>query len=145
MLGIGTHGETSRACWVSRRDHWSLLELTERPVVAAGTHGETSRVGGSRRHEPNPGVVRGLSWKPVPFFYRFISVSPSFPSSVSSPLHPAPLSHSHFILLLVSPPPAQFKYRGHFLPISPRARRAPCFVAHYKVLSVTPRSRDPPH
>lgn len=31
------------------------------------------------------------------------------------------------------PPPPQFKYRGHFLPISPGARRAPRFAARRKV------------
>lgn len=30
-------------------------------------------------------------------------------------------------------PPPQFKYRGHFLPISPGARRAPRFAARRKV------------
>lgn len=42
-----------------------------------------------------------------------------------------------FPLVFSSPPlllPAQFKYRGHFLPISPGARRAPCFAARRKVL-----------
>lgn len=34
---------------------------------------------------------------------------------------------------LPPPPPPQFKYRGHFLPISPGARRAPRFAARRKV------------
>ncbi|XP_056464828.1 mitogen-activated protein kinase kinase kinase kinase 3-like isoform X1 [Gadus chalcogrammus] len=40
--------------------------------------------------------------------------------------------HSAFPDLEDEDPEPEFKYRGHFLPISPRARRAPCFVAHYK-------------
>lgn len=46
-----------------------------------------------------------------------------------------PPSFLHSALVFTATPltPAQFKYRGHFLPISPGARRAPRFAARRKV------------
>lgn len=46
-----------------------------------------------------------------------------------------PPSSLHSVPVFTAPPltPAQFKYRGHFLPISPGARRAPRFAARRKV------------
>lgn len=85
--------------------------------------------------------------------YRFLCLIPSilpfsFPSFLSYSILLAllcsliltlvllcPPSFLHSVLVFTAPPltPAQFKYRGHFLPISPGARRAPRFAARRKV------------
>lgn len=72
---------------------------------------------------------------------HLLPLSSSLPPCSTSPFSLPFYSHlppfPFFSRLLVSIPhllpPPQFKYRGHFLPISPGARRAPRFAARKKV------------
>lgn len=73
----------------------------------------------------------------LPFSFSFSSsILLAFPFSLYLTLvFLCSSSFLHYVLVFTALPvtPAQFKYRGHFLPISPGARRAPRFAARRKV------------